>query len=162
MIGNGRRRDLPINLVAPDVPATGFGPIMKLAGELFARTLSLAQPISAQSLVVADGIEDEAAFLPLVVERFERQVEAVRRLAALESLLAAQALDLMGDKPGGLVALVHEIVRRHSAFYREDRPLSAEVEAIEQALSSPPVMRRLLEAAPLAEFDAFFSLDLGF
>lgn len=162
LIGNGRRRDLPINLVAPDVPATGFGPIMKLAGELFARTLSLAQPISAQSLVVADGIEDEAAFLPLVVERFERQVEAVRRLAALESLLAAQALDLMGDRPGGLVALVHEIVRRHSAFYREDRPLSAEVEAIEQALSSPPVMRRLLEAAPLAEFDAFFSLDLGF
>lgn len=162
LIGNGRRRGLPVNLVAPDVVASGFGPVTKLAGELFARTLSLAPPISAQSLVVSDGIEDEAAFLPLVVERFERQVEAIRRLAALESLLAAQALDLMGDRPGGVVALVHEVVRRHSAFYREDRPLSHEVEAIEKALASPSSMAQLLEIGPLADFDSMFSLDLGF
>ena len=162
LIGNGRRRGLPVNLVARDVTATGFGPVTKLAGELFVRTLSLAPPISAQSLVVSDGIEDEAAFLPLVVERFERQVEAIRRLAALESLLAAQALDLMDDRPLGIVALVREIVRCHSAFYREDRPLSQEVEAIEKALASPSSMARLLQAAPLENFDYTFSLDLGF
>ncbi len=162
LIGNGRRRGLPVNLVAPGVTATGFGPVTKLAGELFVRTLSLAPPISAQSLVVSDGIEDEAAFLPLVVERFERQVEAIRRLAALESLLAAQALDLMGDRPKGIVALVHEIVRCHSAFYREDRPLSQEVESIEKALSSPSTMAELLKTAPLEDFDSTFSLDLGF
>ena len=162
LIGNGRRRGLPVNLVAPGVIASGFGPVTKLAGELFVRTLSLAPPISAQSLVVSDGIEDEAAFLPLVVERFERQVEAIRRLAALESLLAAQALDLMGDHPGGIVALVQEIVRSHSAFYREDRPLSQEVESIEKALASSSAMARLLQSAPLAKFDSTFSLDLGF
>jgi histidine ammonia-lyase len=148
--------------VARDVIATGFGPVTKLAGELFVRTLSLAPPISAQSLVVSDGIEDEAAFLPLVVERFERQVEAIRRLAALESLMAAQALDLMGDRPGGVVALVHEIVRTHSAFYRMDRPLSQEVESIEKALASRSSMARLLQTAPLESFDSTFSLDLGF
>jgi len=162
LIGNGHRRSLPVNLVAPETTATGFGPVAKLAGELFARTLSLATPISAQSLVVSDGIEDEAAFLPLLVERFERQVEAIRRLAALESLLAAQAFDLMGDRPGGVAALVYEIVRRHSAFYREDRPLSLEVEAIEKALASPSTMSRLLKTAPLAGFDYKFSLELGF
>ena len=85
LLGNGVRRDLPINLVPPGAIATGFGPIIKLAGELFARVLSMANPISANSLVVAGGIEDEAAFLPLVVERFERQVRALRRLAALEA-----------------------------------------------------------------------------
>ena len=84
LLGNGVRRDLPINLVPPGAIATGFGPIIKLAGELFTRVLSMANPVSAQSLVVAAGLEDEAAFLPLVVERFERQVEALRRLAALE------------------------------------------------------------------------------
>jgi histidine ammonia-lyase len=162
LIGNGHRRSLPVNLVAPEVVASGFGPVTKLAGELFARTLSLSPPISAQSLVVADGIEDEAAFLPLVVERFERQVAAIHRLAALESLLAAQALDLMGDRPRGVVALVHEIVRAHSAFYREDRPLSQEVEWIEGALASRSSMARLLETAPLESFDSTFSLDLGF
>lgn len=161
LIGNGHRRDLTVNLVPRGVAATGFGPIMKLAGELFARTLTLAQPISAQAMVVADGIEDEAAFLPLVVERFERQVEAIRRLAALEGLLAAQAIDLMGDRPGGVVALVYEIVRRHAAFYSEDRPLSAEVEAIEEALVALDTMALLIETAPLPEVDGFFGLGLA-
>lgn len=160
LIGNGRRRDLPVNLVPRGVAATGFGPIMKLAGELFARTLTLAQPISAQSLVVADGIEDEAAFLPLVVERFERQVEAIRRLSALEGLLSAQANDIMGDRPAGVLALVHDVVRAHAAFYDADRPLSAEVEAIEAALGSADVMASLLDLAPLPEVDEAFALHL--
>ncbi len=160
LIGNGRRRDLPVNLVPRGVAATGFGPIMKLAGELFARTLTLAQPISAQSLVVADGIEDEAAFLPLIVERFERQVEALRRLSALEGLLSAQANDIMGDKPAGVLALVHDVVRANAAFYDADRPLSAEVEAIEDALASPAVMASLIDLAPLPEIDEAFALHL--
>ncbi|KAB0676409.1 aromatic amino acid lyase [Aureimonas leprariae] len=159
LIGNGMRRGLPINLVPPGVIATGFGPIIKLAGELFARALSMSQPISAQSLVVAGGLEDEAAFLPLVVERFERQVEAVRRLAALEALLAAQAMDILGDRPAGLVGMVYGIARHHSPFYVKDRPLSAEVEAIEEALASPATMKALLVIAPMPEVDAFFALD---
>ncbi|WP_181702062.1 aromatic amino acid lyase [Chthonobacter albigriseus] len=162
LIGNGMRRDLPINLVPAGCIATGFGPIIKLAGELFARVLSMAQPISAQSLVVAAGLEDEAAFLPLVVERFERQVEAIRRLAALEALLAAQAMDIAGDKPCGVVAMIYGIARAHAAFYQVDRPLSAEVEAIEEDLGSDSAMEQLLRIAPMAEIDGFFALDPKF
>jgi len=69
LLSNGARRDLPINLVPRGAIATGFGPIIKLAGELFARALSMSVPVSAQSLVVAAGLEDEVSFLPLVVER---------------------------------------------------------------------------------------------
>lgn len=161
LIGNGARRGLPINLVPHGAIATGFGPIIKLAGELFARALSMSQPISAQSLVVAGGLEDEAAFLPLVVERFERQVEAVRRLAALEALLAAQAMDILGDRPGGVVGMIYGIARHHSPFYVKDRPLSAEVEAIEEALAGPAALKALLVIAPMPEVDAFFALDPG-
>ena len=89
-------------------------------------------PVSAQSLVVAAGLEDEAAFLPLVVERFERQVRALRRLAALEGLLSAQAMDILGDRPSGVARMIYEMVRKHAAFYDIDRPLSAEVEIIEE------------------------------
>ena len=53
LLGNGQRRDLPVNLVPPGAIATGFGPIIKLAGEMFARVLSLTNPISANSMVVA-------------------------------------------------------------------------------------------------------------
>jgi len=162
LIGNGGRRGLPINLVAPGAIATGFGPIIKLAGELFARVLIMAQPISAQSMVVAGGLEDEAAFLPLIVERLERQVEAIRRMAALEALLAAQAIDILGDRPEGVVAMVYRAARLHADFYYEDRPLSSDVEAIEEALISAPVVTELLALAPLQEIDHFFALEPAF
>jgi histidine ammonia-lyase len=158
LLGNGARRDLPVNLVPHGAIATGFGPIIKLAGELFARVLSMSMPVSAQSLVVAAGLEDEAAFLPLVVERVERQVKALRRLAALEGLLSAQAMDLLGDNPGGVACFVYDIVRTRADFYQVDRPLSAEVEAIEEDLASPGVLGELLSLAPLSELDEFFAL----
>ncbi|MAM13524.1 MAG: histidine ammonia-lyase [Rhizobiaceae bacterium] len=158
ILANGGRRDLPVNLVPHGTVATGFGPILKLAGDLFIRTQSLSAPISAQSLVVAGGIEDEAAFLPLVVERFERQVRALRRMAGLEALLAAQAMDISGDEPRGVANLVYAIVRSHSALYLKDRPLSSEVEQIEEELGSDATMTRLIEQAPLALLDDFFAL----
>jgi histidine ammonia-lyase len=158
LLGNGARRDLPVNLVPSGAIATGFGPIIKLAGELFARVLSMSQPVSATSLVVAAGLEDEAAFLPLVVERFERQARAVRRLAALEGLLAAQAMDILGDRPVGVPGMVYDRVRRHAAFYDVDRPLSAEVETIENDLASELTLGELISQAPIPGLDDFFAL----
>jgi histidine ammonia-lyase len=158
LLGNGARRDLPVNLVPRGAIATGFGPIIKLAGELFARVLSMASPVSAISLVVAAGLEDEAAFLPLVVERFERQVEAVRRLAALEGLLAAQAMDILGDRPSGVPQMIYERVRKYADYYEVDRPLSVEVENIEHDLASDSTLAELISQAPLPALDDFFAL----
>lgn len=158
LLSNGARRDLPINLVPRGAIATGFGPIIKLAGELFARALSMAMPVSAQSLVVAAGLEDEVSFLPLVVERFERQVRALKRLAALEGLLAAQAMDIHGDRPSGVPAMIYDKVRKHAAFYQVDRPLSAEVEIIESDLGSEQSMAELISHAPIPQLDEFFAL----
>jgi histidine ammonia-lyase len=158
LLSNGARRDLPINLVPRGAIATGFGPIIKLAGELFARALSMSVPVSAQSLVVAAGLEDEVSFLPLVVERFERQVRALKRLAALEGLLAAQAMDIHGDRPSGVPAMIYEKVRQHAAFYQVDRPLSAEVEIIESDLGSEQSMAELISHAPIPQLDEFFAL----
>ncbi|MDB5506168.1 MAG: aromatic amino acid lyase [Devosia sp.] len=158
LLGNGGRRGLPVNLVAPGAIATGFGPLIKLSGDLFVRVLSLTNPISPQALVVADGLEDEAAFLPLVVERFERQVQALRRMAAIEALLAAQAMDISGDKPDNVPGLIYQLVRRVSPFYRIDRPLSMDIEAIEAALESQELLAELLGLSTLDEVDAFFAL----
>ncbi|HTJ56826.1 MAG TPA: aromatic amino acid ammonia-lyase [Devosiaceae bacterium] len=158
LLGNGARRDLPINLVPPGAIATGFGPIIKLAGELFARVLSMSTPVSATSLVVAAGIEDEAAFLPLVVERFERQVRALRRLASLEALLSAQAMDLLGDRPSGIPGMIYARARKHAEFYRVDRPLSAEVEALENDLATDLTLGELISQAPIPDLDDFFAL----
>lgn len=158
LLGNGGRRGLPVNLVAPGAIATGFGPIIKLAGELFARVLSMTNPVSLTSMVVADGIEDEATFLPLVVERLERQVLALRRLAALEAILASQAMDISGDRPGNVPGIIYDLVRRHAAYYIADRPLSSEVEAVESALQSDSFMSELISHSTIMELDEFFAL----
>lgn len=158
LLGNGGRRGLPVNLVMPGAIATGFGPAIKLAGELYARVLTMMNPISASSIVVAGGLEDEAAFLPLVVERFERQVATLERLAALESILAAQAMDISGDRPDCVPGMIYELTRRHSETYVTDRPLSAEVEAVEQALSTPATLAELISHSSLADVDTFFAL----
>ncbi|MCR6673383.1 aromatic amino acid lyase [Devosia ginsengisoli] len=158
LLGNGGRRGLPVNLVQPGAIATGFGPIIKLAGELFARVLTMTNAISPMSMVVAGGIEDEAAFLPLVVERLERQVLALRRLAALEGILAAQAMDISGDAPGNVPGIIYALVRRHADTYWQDRPLSAEVEAVEQALASDALMNELISHSTIMELDEFFAL----
>lgn len=158
LLGNGQRRGLPLNLVPEGKIATGFGPIIKLAGEIFSRVLSMTNPVSAQSLVVAGGMEDEAAFLPLVIERFERQVEALKRLAALEALLASQAIDIVGDKPEGVAGLLYQHVRSCSSFYEVDRPLSSEVEMIEELICSDATVSQIIDLAQIKSFDGFFAL----
>lgn len=159
LLGNGGR-SLPVNLVPPEAGATGFGPMLKLAGDLFARLLSLSLPVSAQAMVVAGGMEDEAAFLPLIIERLEGQVAALKGLAAIEAILAAQAIYLTGDTPSGVAGVIHACVREHMAPYTVDRPLSAEIEAVEASLNGPALRKALLAASHLSDFDTFFSLDL--
>ncbi|MDO9414640.1 aromatic amino acid lyase [Pararhizobium sp.] len=160
LLSNGVRRNLPMNLVAPGEITTGFGPVMKLVVELYMRVQSMAVPLSAQSIVVAGGLEEEATFLPLIVERMETQVRDLRQMAAIEAMLSAQAIDLTGDVPDGVSARVYERVRAISPFYGRDRPLSKEIEALQADFSSAELRRDFVMAAPMPEFDDFFALGL--
>ncbi|NVD39303.1 aromatic amino acid lyase [Ensifer sp. HO-A22] len=158
LLSNGGRRNLPVNLVAPGEVATGLGPLMKLAVELYMRVQSMAVPLSAQSIVVAGGLEEEATFLPLIVERMETQVRDLRQLAAIEAILSSQAIDLVGDAPQGIVKLAHERTRSISPMYIKDRPLSKEIEALQQAFTCHDLLRTFVSMAPMPEFDDFFAL----
>jgi histidine ammonia-lyase len=153
---NGGRRDLPVNLVPAGVVSTGFGPALKLVGDLYVRILALSSPLSPQQLSVANGIEDEASYLPLIIERLEEQVDALLHMAALEALFAAQAIDISREDYGGPAAAVYQLVRRHSAPYSLDRPLSAEIEALKDSFSNDA--DHLLDEAAFGDFDGFFDL----
>lgn len=158
LIANGRLVGLPVNLVAPGVTMTGFGPVLKLAAELFARVRHLAIPVSTEPVVVADGLEDEATFLPLAVENLSGALDALDMLAALEALIAAAAFDVAGHRPEGLAGRVHAAVRRFAAPHDRDRPLSREIEAIAVDLASTARIAELGRAAPLPGFDNFFAI----
>ncbi|RWX17206.1 histidine ammonia-lyase, partial [Rhizobium leguminosarum] len=62
------------------------------------------------------------------------------------------------DEPKGVAAMLYAVVRKHADFYIVDRPLSAEVEAIEEELGSDDFVSKLTEQVPIASFDDFFAL----
>ncbi|WP_370676790.1 aromatic amino acid lyase [Pleomorphomonas sp. PLEO] len=158
LLVNGRLVNLPVNLVAPGATMTGFGPVLKLAGELFARVRHLTMPVSTEPVVVADGLEDEATFLPLAVENLSRALDALDLLAALEALIAAAALDVAGLRPEGLAGRVYTAVRRLAAPHDRDRQLSQEIEAIAADLASPARIAEFGKTSPLPDFDGFFAI----
>ena len=161
LLVHGSRGGLPLNLVRPGSVATGFGPLLKLAGDLFTRVLSMSSAVSPQALVVANGMEDEAALLPLIVERFTTQVEALGRLSALEALLSAEALDIKADSPKGPAGLVYATTRKHVAFHAKGRTISAALERIETELNTAQFMRQLLRSLPMAARDDLLALDVA-
>lgn len=88
---NHRVDELPPLLARGGDGATGFNPLQKTLGDLRARMRHLANPASLDSLVVSDQVEDLASQLPLVVEKLDRQVDVLRRLIAIEALVALQS-----------------------------------------------------------------------
>ena len=149
----------PLSLrMMPQIFGTCFDSLLVAGRTLLAATGRTDDNPSAQSVVLAGGIEDEASFLPLVIDRFEAQVKAIRRLAALEALLAAQAVDLLEDSPGGIARLIFEAVRSRAGFYVADRPLSCEIENIDGRLAADSFLAEVLGEARLQTVDEFFSL----
>jgi len=161
LLVGGARGGLPANLVPPGAVATGFGPTLKLAGDLYTRTLAVSTAISPQAMVVAGGMEDEATFLPLIVERFATQTEALGHLSALEALLSAEALDIRAETPAGPGSLVYAVARKHAAFHARGRAISESLERIEAELNTAQFTRRLIQSLPMAGRDDLLALDVA-
>jgi histidine ammonia-lyase len=74
----------------------------------------LAQPVSFEvvSATQAEGIEDRATMAPLAARRLAEQVELGARAAAIELVVASQALDLRDARPLGRgTSAAYEAVR---------------------------------------------------
>lgn len=151
---NGQLEGLPVNLVPPGVVATGYGPVMKLALEQVVRVTDAAAPVSVLNQAVAAGLEDEAAFISLSAGRLKEQLDAIDWLQAVEAMLAAQALDLRKVRPApGVVARLYDETRQHIPTLTADRPQSAGLSAIHDALCSDVLQAELLVTAPFSTFD---------
>ena len=58
----------------------------------------------------------------------------------------------------GVAAVAYARVRTVTEFYRKDRLLSAEIEALDRDLACPDALASFAAAAPMDDFDAFFAL----
>jgi histidine ammonia-lyase len=114
---------------------TGFATVQKTASALEAEIRHLALPLGAMTAPVADGVEDYAPMTPRVIEKTHEIVRRLARLAAIELIVAAQAVDLgerrkLGRGTGQALAFV----RKHVAGLDEDRPTGPDFERLAAAL----------------------------
>jgi histidine ammonia-lyase len=116
---------------------TGFATVQKTASALEAEIRHLAQPLGAMTAPVADGVEDYAPMTPRVVEKTHDIVRRLTRLAAIELVVAAQAIDLSdGLKLGRGTARAYAFVRRHVARLDEDRQTGRDFERLADAIAA--------------------------
>ncbi|MND05693.1 hypothetical protein D3C83_266410 [compost metagenome] len=67
-------------------------------------------------------------------------------------------MDIHGDRPHGVPRMIYDRVRKYAGFYDVDRPLSSEVEAIENDLATDSTLGELISHAPIPALDEFFAL----
>jgi histidine ammonia-lyase len=116
---------------------TGFATVQKTAAALEAEIRHLALPLGAMTAPVADGAEDYAPMTPRVIEKTREIVARLMRMAAVELVVSAQAVDLR-DAPqlGSGTRRIHGFVRAHVAALDEDRPTGEDFEALAAAIAA--------------------------
>ena len=120
--------------------------VVSLAGE--ARTL--ANPVSAEvvSSSLAEGIEDRITLAPLSARRLEEMVALGRHVAAIEMLVAAQAMELRGSKPLGVgTGQGFRLIREHVPYLASDADFPDDLEPVVQMLAGIDVDRVALREA---------------
>jgi histidine ammonia-lyase len=119
----------------PGLPAPAFSEfgvvLLALSGE--ARLLSAPVSVDAGSSTHHEGIEDHGTFAPLSARRLAEQVELVERVAAIELVLACQAVDLRGAGPLGRgTQAAYDAVRKLVPFTGADDPVPQELEPVRE------------------------------
>jgi histidine ammonia-lyase len=128
--GLGERRGLA------EPALSEFGVVLlALAGE--ARLLVAPVSADAGSSTQHEGIEDHATFAPLAARRLAEQVDLGGRLAAVELLLACQAVDLRGAAPlGAGSGAAYAAVRKLVPFTRAEDPVPPDLEPVRALVAS--------------------------
>ena len=132
---NAATSGLPRFLTPHGGSHSGFSAVQKTAASLEAEIRRLAQPAMLFAGPVADGVEDMGSMAPRSVAKAAQAIALMRRLVALEMMVAAQALDLGApSRVAPAVAALHGRIRSVVPRLDEDRPTGRDVEALARKL----------------------------
>lgn len=127
---NSEHSGLPNYLADPDVGTNGFAPLLKLAESLLAELQHAAVPPVISPSINANGIEDVPTHSFQSALLLDEAINRLSQLVALESVVAAQACDLRGIEVASNLGSTFNLVREHSPYLRESRPIAGEVELL--------------------------------
>jgi histidine ammonia-lyase len=139
-----RFTDLPAGLrEAPGSAEDGLAIVGHGAASLAAEARLLAAPVTLEQPTssIAEGIEDRITMAPSAAARLHAMSGLVIRLAAVELMCAAQAIDLRQsvDELGAGTGALHRLVRRHLDAGPLAVDASARLGRLAAALEGEPV-----------------------
>ncbi|MDR1965956.1 MAG: aromatic amino acid ammonia-lyase [Synergistaceae bacterium] len=115
----------------------GLAVAEKVASSVDAETRHLANPASCDYYPLASDREDHGCNAPYVILKLKRILENAYMILAIESLHAAQAVDLRLDASlGAATGVLHSELRKKAEFIELDRELSGDLASIAGLLRS--------------------------
>ncbi len=139
-------RGLPPFLADDPGVESGFMMAQVTASALASECKTLSFPASVDSIPTSAGKEDHVSMGPIAALKLQRVVDNVARCLAIEAAVAARAVDLRDTQTSARLLRVHAVVRKYIAPWDGDRSLSAELEAMADAM----IRGEVREAAALA------------
>jgi histidine ammonia-lyase len=125
--------DLPLQLTRHGPAHSGFATSQKTLTALANEVRLRANPSSVDFLPVSERVEDHAPMALAAVEKLAEAIERARYIAAIEAVIAAQAVDLRAtpiDALGRGAAALYRRLRAEVAVLDGDRPLGPDFERV--------------------------------
>ena len=141
-ITNGHTSGLPPFLAREPGRNSGYMVAQYTAAALVAENRLRAFPASVESVPTSAGMEDHVSMGLHAALKLADVVRNTRDVLAIESLCAAQGMDLLGMRSTAALEEARRVIREHVPTLDEDRALSGEV-----ATMSDVIAREVLTAA---------------
>jgi histidine ammonia-lyase len=114
--------------------SSGLAPLSKTAQALTVEIRHLAAPLSIMPTISSDAVEDDSTGATHAALRLRDQLERMWLVAAIELIVAAQAVDVaqggLRERLGVGTAAAYAVVREYVETLGEDRPVGPDVERL--------------------------------
>lgn len=127
---NHEKSGLPTFLIEKGGLNSGFMMVQVTAAALVAECRSLCMPASVDSIPTNNDQEDHVSMGPGAGLKALQIVTHAHYVLAIELLVAAQAVDMVGLKTSAKLEKVKAEIRKHAAYLAEDRFLNPDIEAV--------------------------------
>jgi histidine ammonia-lyase len=132
---NGHTSGLPPFLSPDPGMNSGFMVAQYTAAALVAENRLRAMPASVESIPTSADMEDHVSMGVHAAHKLAAVVSNTRHVLAIESLCAAQGLDLLGMTSSSALEAARRVVREHVPKLEADRVLAADISTMREVIT---------------------------
>jgi histidine ammonia-lyase len=138
--------ELPAFLTSQGGLQSGFMIVQVAAASLVSENKILAHPASVDSIPTSSDKEDHVSMGTIAARKFEKILQNVKHIIAMELLGAAQGLDMLKPlKPDAGVLKAFELIRAQITYAAKDRVFSYDIHKMVEIINSEKFLQEIEE-----------------